>query len=88
MPIIIRESDDPYKWSIGEVALKDVANQEKKMPREYITADGFAITDECARYLAPLIQGENYPPFKNGIPDYTKLKNTLIDKKLINYELP
>lgn len=74
MPIIIRESDAPYQWSIGHVPLKDVANQEKKMPREFITADGFGITEACRHYLLPLIQGEAYPPYHQGLPDYVRIK--------------
>jgi len=62
--------------------LKDVANVEKKMPRDYISADGFHITEKCRRYLLPLIQGEDYPPFKNGMPDYARLKNVPVAKLL------
>lgn len=82
MPIIIREQDEPYQWSIGQVALADVANQEKAMPPEYISADGMGITAACKRYLAPLIQGEAYPSYINGLPDYVRLKNQLVAKKL------
>ncbi len=82
MPIIIREQDEPYQWSIGQVPLADVANQEKAMPAEYISEDGMGITDACRRYLAPLIQGEAYPPYINGMPDYVRLKNQLVEKKL------
>ncbi len=82
MPIIVREQDSPYRWSIGHVPLADVANQEKAMPSDYISADGMGITEACRRYLAPLIQGEAYPPYKDGLPDYVRLKNILVDKKL------
>ena len=82
MPTIVRKSDKPYKWSIGTAQLKDVANKEKFMPRDYITADGFHITAKCRAYLAPLIQGEDYPPFRNGMPDYVRLKNLAVPKKL------
>lgn len=82
MPIIVREQDEPYQWSISHVPLADVANQEKAMPAEYIAADGMGITDACKRYLAPLIQGEAYPDYVNGLPDYVRLKNQLVDKKL------
>lgn len=82
MPIIVREQDEPYQWSISHVPLADVANQEKAMPAEYIAADGMGITDACKRYLAPLIQGEAYPEYVNGLPDYVRLKNQLVDKKL------
>lgn len=82
MPVIIREQDEPYQWSIGEVSLVDVANQEKAMPAEYIAADGMGITAACKRYLSPLIQGEAYPSYINGLPDYVRLKNQLVAKKL------
>jgi 6-phosphofructokinase 1 len=62
--------------------LADVANHEKFMPRDYITADGFGITPACRRYLAPLIQGEDYPPYKNGVPDYARPKNLGVRRKL------
>lgn len=82
MPIIVREQDEPYKWSIASVALADVANQEKAMPAEYIAEDGMGITEACKRYLRPLIQGEAYPTYINGMPDYVRLKNQLVEKKL------
>lgn len=82
MPIIVRASGDNYKWSIGEAPLEKVANVEVKMPREYITADGFNITAICKKYLLPLIQGEDYPAYANGLPCYVKLKNLPVEKKL------
>ncbi|HAU1296763.1 TPA: 6-phosphofructokinase [Legionella pneumophila] len=82
MPIVIREQDEPYQWSIGQVPLAEVANREKAMPSEYIAEDGMGITDACKRYLSPLIQGEAYPNYKNGLPDYVRLKNQLVDKKI------
>lgn len=87
MPIILRKSDSPYKWSIGEVELSKVANVEKKMPKEFISDDGYEITDTCKKYLQPLIEGEAYPTYKNGLPKYVKLKNKLIEKKLENFEI-
>ncbi|MCA0403489.1 MAG: 6-phosphofructokinase [Proteobacteria bacterium] len=82
MPIIKREQDTPYRWSIDKVALADVANQEKEMPNEYISEDGMGITEACRRYLAPLIEGEAYPPYENGLPRYVRLKNKLVEQKL------
>ena len=82
MPVIIRKATKKYRWTIGEAMLEDVANVEKMMPRKFITRDGFHITQECRDYLLPLIQGEDYPPYKNGLPDYVKLKNILVPKKL------
>lgn len=81
MPIIVRENDSPYQWSISHVPLSDVANQEKKMPRDFITEDGFGITETCRRYLEPLIQGEAYPPYAKGLPMYVRLKNELLSPK-------
>jgi 6-phosphofructokinase 1 len=86
MPAIIRKSDQPYRWSIGEAKLSDVANKEKKLPRSFITRDGFGITAACRTYLAPLIKGEDYPPYKNGLPQYVKLKNIMVEKKLGPFE--
>ncbi len=68
MPTIIRKKSKPYKWVVGHVALSEVANVEKKLPRDYITEDGFGITEKCRDYLQPLIEGEDYPPYKNGLP--------------------
>jgi 6-phosphofructokinase 1 len=82
MPAIVRKSNKPYKWAIEVADLKDVANVEKKMPRDYITEDGFHITAKCRQYLTPLIQGEDYPPFKDGLPQYVRLKNVLVPRKL------
>ncbi len=87
MPAIIRTSNDPYTWEVGKAPLADVANVEKMMPMEYISEDGFGITQACKDYLSPLIQGEDYPPYKNGIPDYVKLKNISIEKKLPEFEM-
>ncbi len=82
MPVIVRKSNRPYKWAIGVAELKDIANREKKLPLDFISDDGFHITAKCRRYLAPLIQGEDPPPYKNGLPVYVKLKNAAVKKKL------
>ena len=82
MPSIVRKSDSPYVWEIGKAKLEDVANIEKMMPKEFITDDGFGITEACRRYLLPLIEGEDYPPYKNGMPEYVTLKNKSVTKIL------
>jgi len=82
MPAIRRLSDAPYRWDIIEAPLCEVANEEKPVPPDFITADGFGITAAARRYLAPLIVGEAYPPFKNGLPDYVRLRNAPVPKKL------
>jgi len=82
MPIIVRDSSEPYAWHIGEAALADVANVEKKMPREFITEDGFGITAAAREYFAPLILGEDYPPYHNGLPAYARLAKNKVPKKL------
>jgi 6-phosphofructokinase len=87
MPTIERVSDSPYRWRIGVAPLEKVANVEKKMPRSFITADGFGITEACKRYLRPLIKGEDPPKFKDGLPVYTTLKNVAVPKKLARFEL-
>jgi 6-phosphofructokinase len=75
MPVIKRVSDSPYRWTIESAALGRIANKEKMLPSRYITKDGFGITEACRRYLQPLIRGENYPPYINGLPKVAKLKN-------------
>jgi 6-phosphofructokinase 1 len=87
MPTVDRISDKPYKWKIGVAQLSKVANVEKMMPRNFITKDGFGITDKCRTYLAPLIKGEDYPPFKNGLPQYVQLKNVAVSKKLVAFKV-
>lgn len=82
MPAIRRISEQPYRWDLVEAPLALVANQEKKLPRSYITADGFALSAEGRQYLAPLIEGEAYPPYSGGLPRYVRLTNQLVDKKL------
>jgi ATP-dependent phosphofructokinase / diphosphate-dependent phosphofructokinase len=81
MPTIVRVSQRPYRWKIGTAKLTDVANVEKKMPRDFITPDGFHITGKCRRYLEPLILGEAFPPFEKGLPAYVRLKNVAVKKK-------
>jgi len=87
MPTVVRKSSDPYVWEIGKAALSEVANVEKMMPIEFITEDGFGITQACKEYLYPLIQGEDYPPYKNGLPDYVTLQNARVEKKLPVFNL-
>jgi 6-phosphofructokinase 1 len=82
MPAIIRKSSKPYRWTIEAVPLSAVANVEKTVPRNFITADGFGITAACRRYLEPLIAGEDYPPYKNGLPDYVRIKGKSVRRKL------
>jgi ATP-dependent phosphofructokinase / diphosphate-dependent phosphofructokinase len=81
MPTIVRASSKPYRWKIGVAKLSDVANVERKMPRDFITPDGFHITQKCRNYLEPLIAGEAYPPFERGLPKYVRLKNVAVRKK-------
>jgi 6-phosphofructokinase len=82
MPAIIRKSSKPYRWDIRPVPLSEVANVEKKVPRDYITEDGFGITEPCRRYLAPLIAGEDPPPYKDGLPQYVRIKGVPVKRRL------
>jgi 6-phosphofructokinase 1 len=82
MPAIIRGKGKRYSWSIAEAPLDKIANVEKKMPRSYISSDGFGISDKGHAYFAPLISGEDYPPYKNGLPQYARLKKVFVPKKL------
>jgi 6-phosphofructokinase 1 len=82
MPVIKRISDTPYRWRIDEAPLSRVANKEKMLPARFITKDGFGITDAARRYLQPLIRGEDYPPYFNGLPKYASLKNVSVAPQL------
>ena len=82
MPVIKRISDSPYRWKIEMAPLSRIANQEKMLPRRYISADGFSITAAARRYLQPLIQGEDYPPYINGLPKYVTLRKVAVSKRL------
>jgi 6-phosphofructokinase 1 len=82
MPTIVRKSDKPYRWTVGSVPLADVANKEKMMPRDFISEDGFAITPACRKYLAPLIRGEDYPPYRDGLPSYVALRKQRVKRLL------
>jgi 6-phosphofructokinase len=82
MPIIVRKQSNPYVWEIGQAPLAEVANVEEKMPRDYISEDGLFITEKCREYLSPLIQGEDYPPYQNGLPAYVRLQKNKVAKKL------
>jgi ATP-dependent phosphofructokinase / diphosphate-dependent phosphofructokinase len=82
MPAIRRLSDEPYRWDIVEAPLFEVANREKMLPPDFISADGFGITAAARRYLAPLMVGEAHPPTRGGLPDYVKLRNMAVPKKL------
>lgn len=82
MPAIVRVSDTPYAWKIDVAQLQNVANREKMMPEHFISDDGFGITDACRKYLQPLIEGEDYPPYVNGLPAYVSLKNESVPRTL------
>jgi 6-phosphofructokinase 1 len=84
MMTIDRISTKPYKWAIGETDLSGVANVEKMMPNDFISEDGFGITQACRDYLLPLIEGEDYPEYENGMPKYARIKGQLVEKKLEN----
>jgi len=87
MPAIKRTSNKPYRWKIEMAPLSKVANVEKMMPKSFISKDGFSITSKCREYLAPLMKGEDYPPYKNGLPKYVILKKAAVPKKLETFEL-
>ena len=87
MPIIKRTSSNPYSWEIDKVKLSQVANVEKKLPQKFISKDGFGVTEACKNYLRPLIQGEAYPPYKDGVIETASLKNKLVKKKLKTFKV-
>lgn len=81
MLTIERLADAPYRWQIGEITLERVANAEKRLPEHFIDLEGFHITPDCRRYILPLIQGEAYPPYQDGLPHYAQLKKHYVLKK-------
>ena len=87
MPIIKRVSSNPYSWKIDKVKLSKVANVERKLPQNFITKDGFGVTEACKNYLRPLIQGEAYPPYKDGVIETASLKNKVVKKKLKTFKV-
>jgi len=87
MPTVERVSNAPYKWKVGMAPLSKVANVEKMMPKNFISPDGFGITQKCRDYLAPLMKGEDYPMYKDGLPQYVTLKNVAVPKKLAAFKL-
>jgi 6-phosphofructokinase 1 len=88
MPVIKRLSNNPYRWKIEEASLGRMANREKMMPKSYISADGMGITPAAKRYLAPLIRGEEYPPYDlDGLPKYVRMKKGLVRKKLPEFDV-
>jgi 6-phosphofructokinase 1 len=86
MPVIERISENPYQWRIAEAKLEDIANVEKVMPAAFIREDGFGITEACRRYIEPLIQGEAYPPYVDGLPGYRRLSVSTVARKLPAFE--
>ncbi|MDH3757412.1 MAG: 6-phosphofructokinase [Gammaproteobacteria bacterium] len=82
LPVIKRVSDKPYRWTIESAPLGRIANKEKMLPRRYISSDGFGITPAARRYLEPLIKGEDYPPYINGLPKTARLKSKAVKPRL------
>jgi 6-phosphofructokinase 1 len=83
MPVIRRLADSPYRWKIEAAKLSDIANHEKKMPAGFIRKDGYGITAECRRYLAPLIRGEAPLAWgRDGLPNYVRPALPLVKAKL------
>lgn len=79
---ILRTADEPYAWTTGHVALEEVAGRERAVPREFISADGFGITAACRRQLAPLLEGEDYPDYRQGLPQYVRLNLRRVPPRL------
>ncbi len=81
-PVIRRLDDAPYRWQVVSAPLQALANVERHLPAEYISADGFGISDACRRYLEPLIVGEAPPPYRDGLPDYVRLSTVPLSRRL------
>ena len=86
LPVIVRERDAPYRWRIDEAPLARVANGERKLPKAFISSTGYGITAKARRYLAPLIAGEDHPPYRDGLPAYVQLRNRLVSRRLPPFE--
>lgn len=82
MATIERQSEQPFRWTTGQAPLSRIANREKKLPRRFIRSDGFGISAAARRYLSPLVQGEDYPPYRDGLPAYVSLRNAAVPRKL------
>ena len=82
LPVIVRESDEPYRWRIGMTSLDDVATLERTLPREFIAPDRCHITDACRAYLRPLVAGEVWPPFRDGLPVHAHLADRRVPRRL------
>ncbi|MFA9441315.1 6-phosphofructokinase [Uliginosibacterium sp. sgz301328] len=82
MPAIVRTSSRPYAWKIEPAPLEQVANTEKKMPREYLDESGYRLTEAGREYFFPLIQGEALPPFINGLPLMADWRFEMLPKRL------
>jgi 6-phosphofructokinase 1 len=79
---LVRESDEPYKWSTGLQPLEDIANQEAFIPRDWISEDGWLPNEKFEKYARPLIQGELHLPTKGGLPAFARLNKVAVDKVL------
>ena len=82
MPVIVRTKSKKYSWKIKPAQLSRIANVEKKLPHSFISKNGFDLTLSAIKYLKPLIQGEAFPKFSNGIPHTQELKLVEVKKKL------
>lgn len=86
MPVIRRRSSRPYLWDIQTVRLSAIAVRERFLPASYMSADRWGISARGRAYLSPLIKGEAWPPFRNGLPDYANLRFPLIPRKLPRFD--
>lgn len=85
MVTLFRGESDAYKCETGLVDLEAVANHVKTFPETWIQEDGTSITHQFVKYALPLVQGEVEVPHENGLPDYVRLKNSSVSKKLGSY---
>lgn len=82
MPVIQRTSDRPYRWQILPAALAGLMNREKRLPRGFLAADGYRLTARARAYFTPLIRGEAWPPFADGLPVHAQLKLKPVTRRL------
>ena len=79
---IVRTQANPYRWGTELHDLKEIANVEHLVPRDWISEDGFMPNEKFVEYACPLIEGESKIPMEGGLPKYAVLNKIKVEKKL------
>ena len=67
-----RKPGAEYKITYSTQDISKIANGDKIIPDDFINDEKNDVTDKFIEYATPLISGERYIKYKNGIPDYIK----------------